>query len=370
MRVKILVLIGAWLLLAAGPLDALQAANPVYTTELLHPIPMVTSIVWAADGRMFFTEKSGAVRVVSAAGDLQEQPVLRLAVRQENEDGLLSIALDPDFATNGYFYVYYTPAPAADGSMSNLIVRYTEQDGKASAPVTLLRFPNESPLHQHHGGRIVIDPAGYFYVSVGDLSHWNVRSQQLDQIEGKIHRFALVDGQLHMPEDNPFPDSSVWAFGLRNVFAFVIDEPSKSLLATYNGPDCDDGILSIAAGDNFGWGLIAMSGDDKTYCDNPDRLKGAKAALVSYTPTIAPTGIALYDGSAFPELAGHLLFCAFKPAQMFHVPLTAAHDGLAGEPQPIHIGDGTGCSIDLAIGPDGGIYYTTIMGIYRLVPAA
>ncbi len=365
-----IIMIAAMVLLSVNMrINSQDLSGNLYSAELMYNIPMITSIVWDSDGRMFFTEKSGAIRMVSAAGKLQEPPLVTLDVRQQNEDGVLSMALDPQFADNGYFYVYYTPAPNEDGLKFNVVERLTVKDGKAVDPITLWRLPNLSPLHQHHGGRLIVDPEGYLYVSIGDMSHWNVRSQEVDQVEGKIHRFAIVGDQLKIPQDNPFPNSSVWAYGLRNVYSFLVDPVTRDLLATNNGPDCDDGILSVSAGDNFGWGLIPMSGDDKTYCSNPNRLKGAKPALVSYTtPTIAPTGIALYEGDLFPEFKGHLLFCGYKPAQLFHVPLNADHDGFAGDIQTVNVDQNMGCSIELAIGPDGLIYFTNAVGMYRLLP--
>jgi len=367
MRNRVVLIVTAVLLLSLTA-QAQEADDLPYQVELLHQIPFITSMVWAPDGRLFFTEKNGTLRLMSADGELQETPVLALDVRQDNEDGMQSVALDPNFADNGYFYIYYTPVAEADGTMSNVVARYTLQDGAAVEPVELLRFPNESPLHQHHGGRLAFGPDGYLYLSVGDMSHWNVRSQEMDKIEGKIHRLAVAGDEVEIPDDNPFPGSSVWAYGIRNAYSFVFDPLSGHLFATGNGPDCDDSVMWIEPGDNFGWGQIEMSGDDKTYCDNPDRLKDAKPALISYTPTIAPTGIIIYQGDAFPDWQGDLFFCAFKPMQMFHVELNEARNAFDGEPTPVDTGSTMGCAIEVSVGPDGLIYYSNLIGLYRLSP--
>lgn len=356
------------LLLMGITARAQDASSLPYQVELLYKVPLITSMVWAPDGRLFFTDKNGPVYVASAEGELQDTPLLTLEVRQENEDGVQSIALDPNFAENGYFYIYYTPVPEADGSMFNVVTRFTERDGTAVEPVDMLRFPNQSPLHQHHGGRLAFGPDGYLYLSVGDLSHWNVRSQNTDDIEGKIHRFAVVGDELQIPDDNPFPGSSVWAYGIRNAYSFIFDPLSGHLFATGNGPDCDDAVYEIDPGDNFGWGLIEMGGDDKTYCDNPERLAGAKPALIYYTPTIAPTGITVYQGEAFPDWQGDLLYCAFKPMQMYRVALDETRNEFVGDPTPVDTGSEMGCSIEVAVGPDGLIYYTNLIGMYRLSP--
>jgi glucose/arabinose dehydrogenase len=354
-------------LLLAVPVARAQPEG--YQVELLHPIPLITSIVWAPDGRMFFTEKSGGVRVVAPDGTLQQTPVVQLNVRQDNEDGLQSIALDPDFAENHYFYVYYTPMPEANGEAFNLITRFTEQDGVGVNPVELFRYRNESPLHQHHGGRLVFGPDGYLYFSVGDLSHWNVKAQDSNQVEGKIHRVAVVDGELLPPDDNPFPDSTTWAYGLRNVFSFTFDPYSGGLFATENGPDCDDFLLRVQPGDNFGWGMVEMSGDDKTYCDNPDRRAGAAPPLMSFTPTVALAGIDVYDGEVFPDWQGDLLACEYKSSQLVRFVLDAERTTLTDGPLVVDTGANMGCAVEVAVGPDGLIYYTNLIGMYRIAPA-
>ncbi len=345
-----------------------QEAAPGYQVESLYPIPFVTSIVWAPDGRMFFTEKSGIVHVVSADGVLQKEPVVEVKVRQQNEDGLQSIALDPNFEENGYFYIYYSEY-GEQKPYSNVLARYTERDGVGVERQELLRFPVENDMFAHNGGRLRFGPDGYLYLSIGDLQHWNVRAQEPPRLEGKIHRFAIVNDALQPAPGNPFRDVSAFAIGLRNVFAFTFDPISGAIFATVNGPDCDDALLRVEAGQNFGWGLVPLDGSNNdTYCTNPNRRVGADPFLISYAPTIAPTGIMIYDGDAFPQWRGDLFFCAFKTGKMQRVSLNEDRTALVGEPQEVVTDPQPNCFIEVAQAPDGSIYYSNLIGIYRIAP--
>lgn len=355
---------------------AQQELSEDYRIDQLYAIPYVTSIVWAADGSMFFTEKMGKVHLVKPDGVMQEQPVVAADARALNEDGLQSIVLDPNFEENRFFYIYYTEADAdpidPQNPLRNVIVRYTEAEGKGINPVVLLEFlVDDTRQYMHNGGRLRFGPDGYLYVSVGDLNHYNVYARDVGRIEGKIHRFAIKEDRLEPAPGNPFPDSSTWAYGLRNVFSFTFDPFSGHMFATENGSSCDDEVNWIVPGGNYGWGVIELPNGAayEGYCERPERHQGAVDPLVTYTPTIAPTGIMIYDGEAFPEWRGDLFFCAFKTFQMSRVELNDTRTAFASDVVPVSTGTQPGCAIEIAQGPDGLIYYSNTLGIYRLAPA-
>lgn len=337
-----------------------------YKVELFQDASLVTSIVWAPDGRMFFAEKSGQVRLVSADGELQEEPVLSLNVRTENEDGLQSIVLDPNFQESNFFYVFYTDLPI-DGSESNVIARYKEVDGVGTNRQELLRIPANSPSHHHNGGRMIFGPDGFLYVSIGEMQQYEA-AQDITRPEGKIHRFTVSGNNLFAAPGNPFAGNSVWAYGLRNVFGFYFDPITDRLFATENGPACDDEINLIIKGQNYNWGRLPIF-DYNSYCDLPNRGAGSVQPLISFTPTIAPTGILIYDGDAFPQWQGHLFYCSFNQQQMKRLELNDARTAFISDPVSVSTDPQPGCTIDLAEGPDGYIYYSSIIGIYRLIPS-
>ena len=339
--------------------------NPSYTVESLVEQPYITSIVWASDGRMFWTEKEGRVHVMSPDGEIQEEPVIEVEVDIAIENGLQSMALDPNFDENHYFYVFYTsPISITTPTLSNLIVRFTEQDGIGINPLEMLRV--EMPRNNfnlHNGGRLRFGPNdGFFYVSIGDMGI-PTAGQDFNALGGKIHRFAISGNTLVAAPGNPYPGNSVWVTGLRNTFAFAFDPETGYLFATENGPECDDEINLIVAGQNYGW----VANVD---CSEPLTARQASGVLplITWTPTIAPTGIMIYGGEAFPGWQGQLFFCSYIRAELFRVHLNEFHTRFEDEPIRVPAPNEQRCQIELEESPEGYIYYTNIHGMFRIVP--
>lgn len=340
-----------------------------YKSELVMERLLVTSIVWASDGRMFWTEKDGIVGTRNPDGVVQEEPVLQIEVQSLNEQGLLSIALDPKFDENGLFYVFYTMPPDVNNpSPGNVIVRYLYEEGVGNNPVQLFRIDipegddNTFP-DLHNGGRMKFSPTdGFLYVSLGDLG---IRSagQDFNVLSGKIHRFVVSGNALVAAPGNPFPGNSTWITGVRNTFAFTFDSLTGLMFATENGPDCDDEINLIIPGQNYGWSADVN-------CDSPigQRQASGIKPLISWTPTIAPTGIMLYEGDVFPDWKGKLFYCAWKTEELGYFELNEKHTQFVRGAVTLQLPGGKRCSIELAQGPDGYIYYSNITAMFRIEP--
>jgi hypothetical protein len=123
-------------------------------------------------GGLFCTEKdTGNVRLY-VNGALQPDPVIHFTVNNENECGLLGIAIDPNFEQNHYIYVYYSclPGQSCDSS-ENRVARFVESDGRGSNPTTIFAASAISPQNQHNGGNIHFGPDGKLYISIGDNAY-------------------------------------------------------------------------------------------------------------------------------------------------------------------------------------------------------
>jgi glucose/arabinose dehydrogenase len=340
----------------------LNAQSPAYTVERYLRADYPVALAFAPDGRLFYTEKNtGNVRVVSADGEVQPQPVIHLDTSALVERGLLGITLDPDYTNNGNIWVYHTAEGTATDYPANSVVRFHEENGVGSDPVTLLSVPITNGELQHNGGNLHFGTDGTLYVSFGDFGD-SSNSQNLNTIPGKIHRFQVSGDSLLPTGGNPFPDSSIYAYGLRNSFDFTFDPISGRIFATENGFHCDDEINLILAGFNYGW-----RPDYECVGMNPVNLERYVAPLVSYTPTEAPTGIVVYDDPAIPQWRGQLFFCAWNTGMMRRVTLNEARTQIA-DIQPVDLHD-LSCRIDVAVGPEGALYFTDPAGIYRLMPA-
>jgi len=345
-------------------INADPGADVIYRVEKYLTANFPVAMAFTPDGRLFYTEKTtGNVRLVHADGTSQIEPVIRLDTDALVERGLLGIALDPDYADNGYIWVIHTRPGTARGYPANQVVRFREADGVGSDPQVMLSVPITTGELQHNGGNLHFDADGLLYISFGDYGDAS-NAQNLDTLPGKIHRFQVQGDQLIPAEDNPFPDNSIYAYGLRNTFDFTIDPISGAIFGSENGFHCDDEINLILPGKNYGW-----SADYGTQCfgTEPLDLPDYEPPLLSYTPTIAPTGIMVYDGAAFPEWQGQLFFCGFNTGVITRAALDETRTEVVAT-APLPLNDGQSCRLDIATGPDGYIYFADPSAIYRLVP--
>jgi len=319
------------------------------------------ALAFAPDGRLFYTEKEGGrVRVVSPEGVLQPQPVISLPTDSYVERGMLGIAIDPDFETNHFIWVFHTQPNTIEPPLPiNKIVRFTEVDGIGQDPVEMLSVPVTTREGFHMGGNLHFGPDGMLYVSIGDIGD-EAAAQEIDAITGRIHRFEVVGDMLVPAPGNPFDDNSTWAYGLRNPFDFDFDPVSGDIIAGENGPTCDDEINLIFPGGNYGW-------RPDYPCDDNAPQDAARFVypLVFYTPPEAITGVLVYDGAMFPEWQNDVFFCGWNRGIMRRMTLDedrALVERITDVPLPNQT-----CSTDIEVAPDGSIYFTNYNSIYRII---
>jgi glucose/arabinose dehydrogenase len=231
----------------------------------------------APDSRVFFNERlTGAVRIINQQRQLVNTPFCQLTVQTSGEQGLLGLALDPNFATNRFVYVYYTAA-----GPKNRVVRYTESSGSCTNETVILDDIPASSVH--NGGILQFGPDGKLYIITGDASN-TANSQSLTSLAGKILRLN-PDGIV--PSDNPFVSNAnanakkVNALGIRNSYGFAFHGHTGHLWLTENGPGDSDEINRVVSGGNYGWPTVRGIAGNQIFLD----------PILSYTPTIAPTGL-------------------------------------------------------------------------------
>jgi uncharacterized repeat protein (TIGR03806 family) len=233
------ILLTAGLVLLQSGLKTRAASLPDGFTETrvadhLNPVTMA----FAPDGRLFLCEKQGLLRIVSGEKMLAK-PALDLTDRIDawNERGLLSVCFDPDFATNGWIYIYHShnrdPEDKSRQSSNNRVSRFT-LNGDVADPASekvIVNFDNLSNVGWHNGGGIAFGNDGMLYVSTGENSVGNY-SQDPTNLLGKLMRFEK-DGSI--PRDNPFyrkfrgNNRAIVALGLRNPFSISVRRDSGLL---------------------------------------------------------------------------------------------------------------------------------------------
>lgn len=368
--------IGILLLLIILPIFSIQAQTNIitdsetgtqYILEEYVPANFPVGMVFTADGRLFYNEKTtGNVRVVLADGTQQLEPVIHLETDALQERGMLGIAISPDFENDSTLYVVHTAVGDTRNFPANRLVRFViDENNIAGEAEELLRFPIETGELLHNGGNVHFD-GDYLYLSLGDFGD-DSNAQNLDTPQGAIHRFQLIDGELTIPEDNPFENNSIYSYGFRNPFDFTFDTLSDVIFVAEVGPSCDDEINATQPGDNHGW----TEDYDCPGLDGIVDVEGYVAPMLSYTaPVVAPTGIVVYEGDAFPEWQGDLFFCNWSYGNMRRIELDESRTEVLAVHE-IDLGD-TSCKLDLIISPDGEFYFGTVGGgggvIMRMFP--
>lgn len=224
-----------------------------------------TAMAFTPDGRVFVAQQNGSLRVVKN-GALLATAFVNLTVNSSGERGLIGIAIDPDFATNNYVYLYYT-VPTAP--IHNRISRFTA-NGDVVVPGSesiVLDLDPLSSATNHNGGAMQFGKDGMLYVAIGENAN-SANAQDLDTYHGKLLRINK-DGSI--PAGNPFDTGSeqrkrVWAYGLRNPFTFSIHPITGRILVNDVGQVTWEEINdATTGGKNFGWPTTEGMFDQATY---------------------------------------------------------------------------------------------------------
>ncbi|MDQ2950889.1 MAG: PQQ-dependent sugar dehydrogenase [Chloroflexota bacterium] len=280
---------------------------------LLTGLQIPWAVDLAPDGRLFLTERTGRVRIVrldGATATRQPEPWATLPVRvsPNTERGLLGLALDPKFATNGFVYLYYSYRGPGTTTL-NRLVRMRDSGGVGVEETVLMDgIPGNE---QHDGGRLRFGPDGKLYLTVGD-GEVDARAQDNGSPNGKVLRLE-PDGAP--ANGNPFGGSPVWSFGHRNPQGIAWHPDTGALYETEHGPSgvfplcCQDEVNLIERGKNYGWPQVTGQPHDQRFVD-PLLWSGR-------TDTWAPSG-ATFLAHAGP-LRGSFLFATLRGQHLHRV---------------------------------------------------
>jgi uncharacterized repeat protein (TIGR03806 family) len=273
-----------------------------------------TFITHAGDGsnRLFVTGRFGGILVFSNdRSTTQATTFLDLTPLVDGgsgESGLLGMAFDPGFKTNGYFYVSYVTKTTP---RKLRIARYRVSSGNANvadANSALGVLDVDHPSASHFGGWIGFGPDGLLYISTGDGENPSA-PQSTAALLGKVLRIRVnANGSVTIPSDNPF-GNAVWAFGFRNPWRCSFDRGgNRDLFCGDVGQSDREEVNRVKKGKNYGWPVYEGS---RSY-ENPSNLPFAnfEPAVHEYDHTVGMVVIGgyVYRGSAMPEMVGRYLY--------------------------------------------------------------
>ncbi len=267
------------------------------------------SLAFTPDGDILITEKYAGVRVMRNGallpGVLPGGPPNVLA---KADSGVLDVLLDPDFENNRLVYLSFAEGDEQANRTAVWKARYDGQrltDGKV-----IFRVRPDKAAPGHPGGRMVFLPDGTFLLTVGDGYEYQAAAQDLGSHLGKILRLTREGAA---PADNPFVGREgalpeIWSYGHRNPQGLVRDPETGDIWQHEHGPRGGDEINLMRAGANYGWPLVTHGIDyDGTLISERTHAPGLERCAFFWAPSIAPSGLTIYRGDAFPDWQGKLL---------------------------------------------------------------
>lgn len=340
----------------------------ILTEDLHHP----TAFAITPDGsRIFITERLGDIRVIED-GRLLDTPLLSVTDSLHLttfEQGLLGLALHPDFESNGLFYINYTGLDDDNTRVKRF--RISDGDPNRADPASetlILEVPQPGP--RHNGGNLVFGPDGMLYIGMGE-GGTPANAQDPTNLLGALLRIDVVGGTPYaIPPDNPFVGTEgrdeIWAIGLRNPWRWSFDPAADRLIIADVGESLWEEINVVPAsqpGLNFGWphweGLECVNEDG---C--PD---GTVEPVLTYAPRDGPCAVVggyVYRGQALPELQGQYFFGDNCQNWLKSFDLN--------DPDNVRTwdwGDDVNQVFSFGIDAQNELYLLTINGAYRLEPA-
>ncbi len=296
-------------------------AEPAYElTPMAEGLDHPWGLAFLPNGDMLVTERAGRLRVIRN-GALDPNPVSGVPeVYGVNQGGLLEVALDPDFATNNVIYLSYAYG-TPDANTTRLAKGVFDGTSLSGVQVIFEATPMRH-TSAHYGGRIAFLPDGTFLLTLGDGFDFREQAQVKSDHLGKIVRLT-TDGAS--PAGNPFVDDQnampeIWSYGHRNVQGIVFDARNEKVYAHEHGPFGGDELNLIEPGKNYGWPIATYGLDYSGARVSPYTEKeGTEQPLKHWSPSIAPSGLAIYDGDKFPAWQGDLYVSALVPGDVRRV---------------------------------------------------
>lgn len=285
---------------APGPSNNLTLQPVATSTVFSSPVFLTAPAGNSSETRLFIVEQGGLIRIVDALGGALIGTFLDISARvlSGGERGLLGMAFDPNYATNGLFYVYYTAKATgaiADGDI--VISRYQANPPTANiagSTETVLKTIPHTTNANHNGGMLAFGPDGCLYAGVGDgggSGDVSNNAQTKTVLLGKILRLnSLTGNPCALVVNNPFvlPGGApeVWSLGLRNPYRFSFDRTTGDLYIGDVGESQREEVDAVQAPSagrslNFGWNIM-----EGFLCFNPPsgcNTAGLTLPILDYT---------------------------------------------------------------------------------------
>ncbi len=259
-------------------------------------------VAFLPDDGFLVTELPGTLKRLSPDGAIVAEIEGVPAVHHASQGGLFDVALHPGFAENGLIYLSYAEPPAKENATAVFRARLDGSVLRDAEVIYRVKPRKDTPVH--YGGRLLFLPDGSLLLTTGDGFDFREAAQDLGSHLGKVIR--LTESGEPAP-GNPFPKSPyVWTYGHRNPQGLALSSSGVVYLHEH-GPRGGDELNVFEKAVNYGWPAITHGVDYSGALVSPfTEWEGMAQPAHHWTPSIAPSGLAVYEGDEFPQWTGDL----------------------------------------------------------------
>ncbi|MEO1040167.1 MAG: PQQ-dependent sugar dehydrogenase [Pseudomonadota bacterium] len=353
--------------------DVIESEQANFTVETLaEGLAFPWSVAFLPEGAYLVAERDGALRVVDGDG-LRENAVSGLPddLIVTRQGGLMEVALHPDFEANRLVYITYSEGTEQANRTALARGRLSEDLSSLEEVEDLFRVNFDKARGFHFGGRLLINDDGTLFLTLGDGGRHQDEAQNPENHIGTVVRLTL-DGEP--ASGNPFLDTDghapeIFTYGHRNVQGIARNPATGSVWTHEHGARGGDEINIIEPGLNFGWPRITYGINYNGSIISEDRaLEGLSQPIWYWNPSIAPSGMAFYEGDAFEHWKGDLFTSALAGSAIIRQEVIG--DRVISEERLLEdLGERFR---DVRSGPDGALYVLTDSDegrLLRLIPA-
>ncbi len=345
----------ACLLVISPDVNSQSTAVPMEVSEYVSGLEYPWSLAFVSEHHMLVTERSGKLRQI--VNQKLSQPVAGLPddIYVKSQGGLLDIQLHPNYRDNGWLYLSYASG-TDDANRLKVFRARLENNTLVDHQVVFTLSPDkDTPVH--YGARMTFLPDNTLLIATGDGFDYREAAQRMDSELGKVVRIT-DDGSI--PLNNPYIGETeknvaktIFSLGHRNPQGLIYDAGRNLIFSNEHGPAGGDEINIIRAGKNYGWPVITYGRDYSGARISPfTEYVGLEQPLVDWTPSIAPSGMAVYEGNLFPQMRGDLLVSTLKSRELRWVQFKG--NQVVGQ---VSLLQNLGYRFrDVKVGPDGAIY--------------
>ena len=328
------------------------------------------SIAFMPEGDYLVAMRSGEVRRISADGEVSPALEGLPASYVLSQGGYFDITLDPNFADNQRIYLSFAYGTPEQNGTRIVSGRLNGDRVENVTPIFTVAPLKDTAVH--YGGKMLFLPDGTLAMTTGDGFEYREAAQDTFNLMGKIIRINS-DGSI--PADNPYAsnglgNAAVWSYGHRNPQGLVLDKTTGRLYSHEHGAKGGDELNLIKPDTNYGWPAVTKGVNYSGAYVSPLRsAPGVEEPLTFWDPSIGASGLAIYEGDAFPDWQGKLFVGALVDEEVRMLTLS---DGAVTDEQAMFSEIGARIR-DVRTGPDGLLYLLTDSEqgkVIRVVPTS